>query len=295
MTKKTTTTTAASAKNDFFRNTVCLSVTFHRPASKRNGNLDSVSTKADKEELILSKRIFNSEAYQACHRINLNTRRWIEARSVPSPLRNGTYLIPVGLIDSVYEKLDEAIEEYRVAADEFAKEYPSLIKKWEEKLADQFDRNNYPDARDIRRRFFVSKIVLDFSPTSQGGIDQNAEIQEAIDEIRSALRAGLLELVSRLSDMLTDTTDGKKKRFSRKALERFSEWVSLFPDRLVVDDPQLVKLVDQAKKILDGKKLDDLRDVDKVRNQVRGSLEKVGGSLQKLLENRPSRSFSFDD
>ena len=291
MTKKTTPTTT----NDFFRNTVCLSVTFHRPASKRNGNLDSVSTKADKEELILSKRIFNSEAYQTCHRINLNTRRWIESRSVPSPLRNGTYLIPVGLVDSVYEKLDEAIEEYRSAADEFAKEYPSLIKKWEEKLADQFDASNYPDAREIRRRFFVSKIVLDFSPTTQGGIDQNAEIQEAINEIRAALRASLLDLVSRLSDMLTDTTDGKKKRFSKKALERFSEWMTLFPDRLVVDDPQLVKLAEQAKKVLEGKKLDELRDVDKVRTQVRGSLEKVGGSLQKLLKDCPSRSFGFDD
>ena len=281
--------------NNIFQNTVCLSVGFHAPGAHRKGDINSVQTEADKQELSLSKRIFDSEYYQANRRVRAAAKAWLEKRSVPSPLRNGTYLIPAVLLDEVNAKLNEVIAEYNKTADDFAEEYPSLIEVWQEKLKDQFNAANYPSKQEIRRRFWVSKMVLDFAPSRPGEIDQSAEIEEAVLEIKYALRNGLLELVNRMTNMLGERKDGKKKAFRSETLEAFTEWMNLLPARLVVDDKDLMTIAGKAKKMLEGKSVDDLRDLEKVREQVRDGLEKTAAKLQGMLKDMPVRSFGFDD
>lgn len=278
-----------------FDKTVCLCVGFHAPGTTRNGDKSILDTEADKNELKLTKRIFNSDTYAANRRIRNEAKRWLEKRSVPSPLRNGTYLIPVVLIDEVNAKLDEMIQEYNRTADQFAEEYPSLIEEWKDRLKDQFDRRNYPSARQIRRRFGVDRMILNFSLAQSDKFDQSAELEEAVQEIRTFLRQGLLDLVNRLADMLGETKDGKKKKVQGRTLQAFNEWMELLPARLVVDDDELMKLAGQARKIMEGKSVDDLRDLDRIRDETRTVLEKVGTKLKDMVKDAPSRSFGFDD
>jgi hypothetical protein len=281
--------------SSIFDKTYCLIVSFHAPGPHRHADMSEITTDADKKELSLSKRIFDSETYQANRRVRTATKAWLEKRAVPSPLRNGTYLIPVTLMDSVNEKLDEAIVEYKATAEAFVLEYPSLIEQWKEKLGKQFKAADYPSQNKIRRRFGIDRMVLNFSPARPDEINQSAEIEQAIVEIKVALRAGLLELVNRLSSMLSERADGKRKGFQGKALESFTEWMALLPARLVVDDAQLMKLAEQAKKIMAGKSTDDLKNIEQVRSQVKAGLEKVGAKLEGMLKTMPGRAFGFDD
>lgn len=281
--------------SSIFDKTYCLTVSFHAPGPHRHADMSEIITDADKKELHLSKRIFDSETYQANRRVRTATKAWLEKRSVPSPLRNGTYLIPMSLMDTVNEKLDEAIVEYKATAEAFVTEYPSLIEQWKEKLGKQFKAGDYPTPNEIRRRFGIDRMVLNFSPARPDEINQSAEIEQAIVEIKIALRAGLLALVNRLSSMLGEQADGKRKKFQSKALEAFSEWMELFPARLVVDDDKLMKLAEQAKKIMAGKSTDDLRDIEQVRAQVKTGLEKVGVKLEGMLKTMSGRAFGFDE
>lgn len=278
-----------------FTKTVCLSVTFCRPYVYRQAGMGNVQTDGDKNELHLTKRIFTSENYRKCEAIAASTRKWLENRALPSPLRDGTYLIPEGLLEAVNEKLNSVTDEYDAAADAFAVEYPDLIEEWKNRLGSHFDERNYTDVRRIRSKFRVSRMILNFSPARPDDIDQSAEIQEAILEIKAALRVGLLELIKRLANMLGERKDGKKKGFRSEALEAFNEWVNLLPARLVVDDAQLKTLTEKAKKIMEGKSVDDLRDIESVREKTRTALEKVGDKLQGLIRDMPVRSFGFED
>src|SRR3990172_5607830 len=126
--------------NELFDKTTCLSVTFHMPGRNRHGSLDKVTTEAEKSELVLTKRIFDSDNYRKCVRIAVKTRDWLNTRALPSPLKEGTYLIPIALLDSVESKMSEIKTEYAKAADAFILEYPGLILEWREKLKDQFDQ-----------------------------------------------------------------------------------------------------------------------------------------------------------
>jgi hypothetical protein len=278
-----------------FDKTVCLSVTFCRPYVYRQAGMKDIETDGDKNELHLTKRIFTSENYRKCESIAFSMRKWLATRSLPSPLRDGTYLIPQPLLESVNAKLEEATGEYNAAADAFTAEYPGLIEEWKEKLGSHFDADNYVTPNQIRRKFRLARMLLNFSPACPDEIDQREEIKEAILEIKVTLRAGLLELIQRLSNMLGDRKDGKKKGFRSEALEAFTEWVDLLPARLVVDDEQLKNLAEKAKKIMAGKSADELRDLDQVRDKTRAALEDVGNKLQKLLKDMPARAFGFDE
>jgi len=278
-----------------FDKTVCLTVTFHMPGDSRHGDMGDVETDANKSELALRKRIFRSDSYRECWMIANKTRKWIEKRSVPSPLKAGTYLVPQGLVDEVEEMLGVAQAAFYAEADSFIAEYPFLIKQAEGRLGSQFDPRNYPPVDVMRRRFRVERMFLDFAPARPGGIDQEQELEGALLEIKAALRAGLLELVQKLTNMLGDRKDGKKKGLRDTALTAFTEWMDLLPARLVVDDDELKGLADKAKAIMAGKAVADLRDIESVRSQVRTELANVGEQLKGLLKDMPARAFSFDE
>lgn len=278
-----------------FDKTICLKVQFRAPGTRRHGDLTDIDTDAQKTELALSKRIFDSETYQLNRRIRNQVKKWLERRSVPSPLSNGTYLIPVQLIDDVKRKLDEVRVEYDASADKFVEEYPALIDVWREKLGSQFNADDYPSPREMRRRFAMECMILNFSPARPDEIDQSAEIESAVNEIKAALRYGLLELVQRLSGMLEEGKDGKKKRISSSSVDQFNEWMELLPARLVVDDEELKAVADRARKLMTGKSVDDLRDIEKVRSQTKTGLMKIAQRLEKLVRDVPSRAFGFDD
>ena len=280
-------------KSNVFKDTVCLSVTFHLPGDIRKGNLSNVETQAEKSDLRLSKAIFRSDSYANCWKLSSRIKDWLKARSVPSPLKHGTYLIPRALIPEVEAKIAEARAEYSAEADTFIAEYPWLKDKARERLADQFDERNYPDPEVLRRRFWVEKMFIDFAPA--GGIDQEAELKQALEDIRAALRCGLLDLVARLSNMLGERKDGKKKAVRKETLAAFTEWMNLLPARLVVDDDELKALADKAKVVMSGKSADDLRDIGTVRSQVKRELDGVVTQLQALVKDMPSRAFGFDE
>lgn len=281
--------------SSIFEKTVCLAVTFHRPYALRKASMDGIETDGDKNELRMSKRIFSSPSYRACEMLAAKTRKWLEGRSVPSPLRDGTYLIPEALLTDVNEKLNEVSDQYNAYADQFSEEYPDLIEQWKEKLGSHFRAADYVTSRQIRRRFSVQRLLINFSPARPDEIDQRAEIESAICEIKASLRADLLMLVEKMVAMLGERRDGKKRGFQDRALESFTEWIDLLPARLVVDDDELKKVAERARKIMSGKSADDLRDIDSVRSKVREGLSKVETKLRGMVRELPSRAFGFDD
>lgn len=287
-------TTTINPNNSVFEKTTTLQITFHKPHDYRQGDKNEIKTSADKEELTLGKRIWNTASYRRCVRIRENTRRWLRKVAVPSPLRSkGTFSIPNSFMDQVEAKIQEVKAAYADAADDFAAEYPALIESWKDKLKGQYNRNNYPDPRTIRQRFWVERVVVDIRPAAD--IDQQEELENAINEIRVFLRQALLQLIDKLANMLGERKDGKKMGFKSEALESFNEWMNMLPDRLVVEDKPLQRLADKAKKILENKSVDDLRDVQNVRDRTRKSLEGVSEKLRGMIKEMPVRSFGFND
>ena len=286
---------------------VCLHVIFHRPYLLRVGSLAKVETTADKKMLRLNKMLFDSDEYRKMESLAGEFRRWIQTRAVDdrqSILAKGVDLVPIGVLDEVLSKLAEYEAAYMEAAEAFVARYPELVELAKGRLGDQFDGANYPSAGRMRAGCYVTRRVSDFGLPSVEKIGESVWLQEqkkakelwdtAAAEIRYALREAFVELIRHLAEKLEPTGD-RKRVLKDSAVRHVTEFLDLFEKRNLTDDTELAKLVEKARKVLEGKSPGDLRDSDSTRSRVFAGLQKVTGVLDKLVQDAPKRRIDFDD
>jgi len=301
--------------SQLFDNTVCLAVTFHRAGQHRRirqGEAEVVSTsgngdKPDQERFSVGKRIFASDHYRAAMKIAGKFDQWLRKRAVPCPLKRGTELIPVGMLDEVYAELDRAQTAYNAEADSLLAEYEKLKADARRDLKDLYREEDYPTPARLRQSFWVERRMFDFSPPGEAKLSETVYRQErqrwtdtfaeAEDEVRQALRESLLMLVSHLAERLQPSPDGKKKVLHDSAVDKVVEFLELFDRRNVLDDEELKALVVRARRVLNGDSsmADALRQDGAVREIVRRRMDEVKTRLDALIKSGPARVVSFDE
>lgn len=284
---------------------VVLDITFHRAGIRRKADLSKVETESDRSMLGLTKAIVDSDEYDAVLKLGYETRDWVAKRGLPSPLKRGTFLVPVNSIVEVYEHLDEIEIEFDKRVDAFLKVYPRQVEEAREKLLDQFDEDNYPSAKQLKMAFWLERRLLDFGVPNEKKIGiaiwkkekERAEKtwQLAVDDIQIALREAFRNLVGHLAERLELKPDGTKKVFAESAITKIIEFIDLFKNRNLTGDSELEGLVAQARDVLAGKKADALRKNVVARGEVAGEMARVTAALDELLETAPRRRISLDD
>jgi len=284
---------------------VVLNLIFHRPGIHRRGDMEQVETESDKKLLHLSKDIVDSEEYGTVTSLAGEARGWIRKRSLPSPLKRGTFLIPLGLVDVVNTYLDEIESRYNSKAESFLAVYPQKVQEAKSRLRGQFDERNYPTVDQMRSAFWLERSFLDFGVPSEQKIGRTLWEQEkqraeklwsaSVDEIQDALRTSFRALVGHMAERLESKPDGKRKIFKNTAIEKITEFVELFKARNITDDAELEGLVVQARNVLAGKQPDDIRKSDVIRGEIAGEMARVTTVLDQLLIDSPRRQISFDD
>jgi len=302
-------------KSQLFDNTVCLAVTFHRAGQHRRvrrGEAEVVNAfnqgkKPDQDRFSIGKRIFDSEHYRAAMRIAYEFDVWVQRRSVPCPLRRGTHLIPIDLLDEICARLDEAQARYATEADALVAEYDELKQAARMGLKDLYREADYPAPEQLRQSFWVERRMFDFSPPSETKLSEAVYQQErsrwqqtfaeAENEVRQALRESMLTLVSHLAERLEPSPDGKKKVLRDSAVDKVVEFLELFDRRNVLNDKELKALVVRARQVLseDSVMAEALRQDGAVREIVRRRMEEVKTRLDALVESGPARVITFDE
>jgi len=310
--------------NQIFDNTVCLAVTFHRAGQNRRvrrGDAKVITQDKDREEnpdesdiegpdqtqFSIGKRIFASDHWRAAMSIARKFDTWLHIRSLPCPLKRGTELIPLTMLDEVYAKLDQAEAGYKIEAGALLEEYDQLKRESQEKLKDLYREEDYPSPQQLRRAFWVERKLFDFSPPGKMKLSETMFKQErdrwrqtfikAENEIRLALRESMLMLVSHLAEKLQSTPDGKKKVLRDSAVDKVVEFLDLFDKRNVLNDTELKILVGRARRVLDGDiaMAGALRQDGTVREIVSRRMEEVKSGLDALIKSGPARVISFDE
>jgi len=284
---------------------VVLDLTFHRPGIRRKANMALVETTADKRMLGLTKAIVDSNEYDAVIRVASETRNWIDRRSLPSPLKRGTYLVPVVSVADVYAKLDEAEREYSSRVEAFLSVYPGQVELAKAKLLDQFDPSNYASVDQLRSAFWLERRIMDFGVPSEEKIGATIWQREreraeqtwsaAVDEIQDALRSAFRGLVGHLAERLEPNLDGTKKGFKDATVKNLVEFIDLFKNRNLTGDAELEGLVVQARNVLEGKRPDSLRKSSVIRGEVAGEMVRVMTALDGLLETAARRKITFEE
>ena len=284
---------------------VLLNLIMHRPDMTRCADLGKVETACDKGMLSLSKKLINCSSYKKARNYGTIVRAWLSARTTPSPIGRGTYLVPLTLLDSVMEYLSNAEIAYAKLVDEFIKDYPAVCEEAQERLGDQYDPTEYPkDEERLRAAFWMEYHLLDLGTPNQDKLGKalwesekkkaQALWQDATVDIQNALRTSFRDLVKHLADKLEVAPDGKRKKFKDVSVENVNEFIKLFKQRNLTDDAELNKLVLLAKSVMSGVKPVDLRESDGIRSEVKEQFDRVTKRLDSMLVDKPSRKIDFD-
>jgi len=253
-----------------------------------------------------TKKLLACEEYDAIKQLDCKALAKLHKLGLPSVLRRGTILVPFGIVDRANEVLNDYQSQRVELVSRFLGRYDVIVRSAQQLLGPLFRAADYLPRGAVEAKFFVQVWWVDFG-AAQGlrevspGLweDERAKLQasmkEASEEIRAVMRAGLAEVVGKLAERLTGQGEsGKPKIFRDTAVTNIQDFLALFDAKNVTNDTSLAKLVDKARAVLAGVDPEDLRTVPELRAKVTVELDSLNGQLDKLVQERPVRKFSFD-
>lgn len=260
---------------------------------------------ADHKALHLSKELFECPEYRAVRQLDSEIRMWLRVRALPSILRGGVYLIPIGIVEQTNTYLDDMELKRAALVETFLAVYPGAVKKAKDVLGELYRETDYPSIAAMRSAFSMERQYLSFdTPTSlkqlrvelfqQEAAKAQARWVEAEQEIQQLLRAQMADLVEHMTDRLSPDADGKCKIFRNSLTENITEFLNAFDARNVTDDKQLAELVGKARLLLSGVSPDSLRKSDALRVAVETGFSEIKATLGEMVIKKPSRFIALD-
>jgi hypothetical protein len=278
---------------------VVLAFTLHRPGLVRKVNVDQITTDADKDLLRVSKHILESPEFKTIARHDEQTRDFIKSRALPFPFKQGVYLLPLALLETVEQELSRCNRAREVLIDEALAVYPRLITQDRERLGSLFNADNYPERERLREAYGRELQYLTLSvPAALQAVspdlyarEQAAAVEqweEAARQSQTLLRQTLYDLVGRAAERLADA-NGKPKVFRDSLLTHLQDFSEVFDARNLAQDYELSTLVIRVRRLIEDVDAQDLRQDGQLRASVQAGMSEVKEALEALPLTRQRR------
>lgn len=292
-----------------FDRAVCLSLQLHRWGITRKVKTADLrpGVEVDADMVRTSKRLIESEEYDAIRQADGALRRYLETRtSGPALFRNGVYMLSYGVLEEVDAEIEKRLSERRnVLVPRFLDKLDAAIEGARKKLGELFHAEEYPDRLEVETAFSAStkyftlgspegleKISADIFRREQAKAE--SQWRSVLEESRDVLRLEMAGLVGHLVDRLTPDEQGRKKRFEATTVEKLDDFLRNFSRRTIADDPELKAIVEEARAALAGKTPERLRDNKFERAEVAGQFEQLRTRLDALTVSA-GRAYNLDD
>ena len=230
-----------------------------------------------------------TEALDAIVKYAANARAWHNRQTLPWS-DSGVRLLPMGAFFEYKNQLNTLENNFNTLVDSFIQAYPDLVSAAAFTLGPLFNREEYPNAENIKNKFGFNCF---FSPVPASGDFRVDAGEAAIKELQAhyetefdrrlqtAMQEAwdrLYDCLSRMKDRLTD--DGEKKKIFRDSLiENANELVQALKHINITKDPQLEQArVDLANAIL-GVEAKELRDNKSIRQDVLNQVDTILGKF----------------
>jgi hypothetical protein len=209
---------------------------------------------------------------------NRNTLPWSDA---------GTRLLPMVSFLKYKERLNDHEQEFNGLVQNFLNKYPDLVDAAAFNLGKLFNRDEYPTVDQISHKFKFSYM---FSPVPTAGdfrvdigdtalnelrqqfeTNANAKVERAMKEVWSRLH----EVLTHMSEKLTDTDEGKHREFRDSLVNNAVELTTMLTALNVTKDPLLENARKELADTLIGVDAKELRKHKDVRDEVKTRVDDI--------------------
>jgi uncharacterized protein DUF3150 len=288
---------------DLARRTVCIKVQRTRLGNSRKVSAAKVEVDTDKTLLRISKRLFDCNEYKAISNFDAEVSKYLE--SVCLPFEKGIHLCPLPLLQQVDQKLKEFAARRPALVEAFLGVYPDLCAEAPERHRALHDPRDFPSAAEVRQAFSFSWRYLSFGvPDKLRDVAPELWDEErskaaqlltnAAEEAQQVMRAALAELVQHLAERLQTTDEGKPVRLHKSAVSNLLDFLDTLDFRNVTNDAELKRFADEARALLTGVNMKDLKSTGDLRQRVRDGMQQIATQLDSMLVSG-GRKIRFDE
>ena len=199
----------------------------------------------------------------------------------------GPRLLPMKRFFDYKAEADSWIAKYNEMKKEFLAEYPTMVSAAAFQLGSMFDRNEYPEAEQLDRKFYME---INFWPVPETGdfrVDCEMEIRNELNQSyrqlydkQVAIAMGdawsrLHGVLKHMVDRLTDEEEGDRKIFQSSMIDKANELIDTLDSMNITNDTQLENARASLAAALAGISVKDLRESKAVRHDVRTQVEDI--------------------
>lgn len=293
-------TTAIRLRRAVFGNTRTLDKATIRAIAERYG-CDEKSLRAKK---VLLNRA-GDDRIKRCYSIVEQAIDFWKLNTVPySHAEKGVRLMRRDLVPLFEERLTQMVDELSEAVAEADAAYDELLDEAKQRLAELFDRGDYPTS-------LIGKWKFDWEYPSVEPPEYlkqlNPELYEAeLDRIQArfsealeAAEQGLIQefsgMLAKLAERLSPDEEGNRKTFQKTSLTNLQDFFQRFQHLSIGSNAELDRLVTEAQELLDGKTSEELRNSDDLREQIAEQVEAIYSRVADQIVDRPARAIDLDE
>jgi len=231
------------------------------------------------------KLLAGSDKLDKIQKLVTAVRTWNYNNTLPWS-DGGSRLLPMKNFFEYKAMLNNFEQQYNQAVDEFLHEYPQLVSTSAFTLGAMFDRNEYPEAEQLRNKFGFKYVFFPVPDAGDFRIDveeqAKAELQQQYKSYyETKLAEAMKDAWTRLHDTLKhlsermDYTDENKKKFWDSTITNATELCSLLSNLNVTNDPKLEEARQKLEKALSGVKPEDIRESEAIRSNVKSKVDEI--------------------
>jgi len=268
---------------------------------------------ADPRFIGASKKLINprTKKYRDCNAILGEARAYWKSVTIPFP-EDGVRLIRRDRMAKFQETMNAFKQELLQAAQALQQDYETIRGEAQQQLGDLFNESDYP--ADIMGLFSLKwefpsieppAYLMEADPTGQLYAQQvalmEARLQESIVLAEEAFTKSFHEMVTHLAERLkfgeVDPETGERKPlvFRDSAIENLQAFFEQFKALNVGSNPDLDKLVEQAKQVVGATDPGDIRKDVTLRQNMQLAMAELSGKLDQMMVARPIRQMSLLD
>ncbi len=191
----------------------------------------------------------------------------------------------------------------------FLADYPAAIDRAKNDalldggLGPLFDVHDYPTMEDlsgafgIARRFIAFSVPEGLKPSDKAEAlaELRADLTDAAEQIKIALRTGFEELITHARDTLTVAPGEKPKIIKASLLGNVLQFCETFQIRNTQGDAELAALVEEAKSVLTGMDPDKIRKYASVREQARALFDGLKTRVDEMIVTQKGRVMDLSE
>jgi hypothetical protein len=244
-----------------------------------------------------AKVLIDPDCLSSVRSVLSKARTHLQKAALPFPI-HGLTLVPKETLTGIDEALCQMKSEFEAEVEKFIQSYEDEREKARESLGPLFNDADYPI--DVRRKFrfewrFITMDVPGKSKLLSPELyeREKEKFQTLMEETRElatvALREEFAGIVQHMVERLSGEQDGKPKKFKNSMLDKMGEFLDSFGDRNLFSDDKLAALVDQAREVVSGLSMEELRQDGNLRQYIASEMDALRIAVDGALEDLPRR------